>query len=152
MSHHTHARARAHTHTHTHYIVQQGKVNALALMKDNDRLALLKEVAGTRYVCVCARACVCVCACVKDNDRLALLKEVAPEPELVCEQCLNPMREVGELIKCNHHCEKMLCADCYPPPAHEPCCGPRPIQASPSNRPAPRQVRARRQRSNKGVC
>ena len=31
-----------------YYIVQQGKVNALALMKDKDRLVLLKEVAGTR--------------------------------------------------------------------------------------------------------
>lgn len=31
-----------------YYIVQQGKVNALALMKDKDRLELLKEVAGTR--------------------------------------------------------------------------------------------------------
>eukprot|EP01104_Vermistella_antarctica_P010638 TRINITY_DN2847_c1_g2_i3.p1 TRINITY_DN2847_c1_g2~~TRINITY_DN2847_c1_g2_i3.p1 ORF type:complete len:870 (-),score=309.49 TRINITY_DN2847_c1_g2_i3:51-2660(-) len=31
-----------------YYIVQQGKVNALALMKDNERLELLKEVAGTR--------------------------------------------------------------------------------------------------------
>ena len=31
-----------------YYIVQQGKVNALALMKDDDRLQLLKEVAGTR--------------------------------------------------------------------------------------------------------
>ena len=48
---------------------------------------------------------------------------VPPEPELVCEQCLNPMREVGELIKCNHLCEKMLCADCYPPPCHEKVCG-----------------------------
>ena len=28
--------------------MQQGKVNALALMKDDDRLQLLKEVAGTR--------------------------------------------------------------------------------------------------------
>ena len=31
-----------------YYIVQQGKVNALALMKDKDRLELLKEVAGTK--------------------------------------------------------------------------------------------------------
>ncbi|OQR86398.1 chromosome segregation protein [Achlya hypogyna] len=31
-----------------YYIVQQGKVNALALMKDSDRLELLKDVAGTK--------------------------------------------------------------------------------------------------------
>ncbi|KAF0682690.1 Aste57867_25208 [Aphanomyces stellatus] len=31
-----------------YYIVQQGKVNALALMKDKDRLELLKDVAGTK--------------------------------------------------------------------------------------------------------
>ncbi|EQC33662.1 hypothetical protein SDRG_08766 [Saprolegnia diclina VS20] len=31
-----------------YYIVQQGKVNALALMKDRDRLELLKDVAGTK--------------------------------------------------------------------------------------------------------
>lgn len=31
-----------------YYIVQQGKVSALATMKDKDRLELLKEVAGTR--------------------------------------------------------------------------------------------------------
>jgi len=31
-----------------YYIVQQGKVNALCLMRDNERLQLLKEVAGTR--------------------------------------------------------------------------------------------------------
>lgn len=31
-----------------YYIVQQGKVNAIALMKDSERLELLKEVAGTR--------------------------------------------------------------------------------------------------------
>ena len=31
-----------------YYIVQQGKVNALTMMKDNERLDLLKEVAGTR--------------------------------------------------------------------------------------------------------
>ena len=68
---------------------------------------------------------------------------VPPEPELVCEQCLNPMREVGELIKCNHLCEKMLCADCYPPPCHDPCCGARPVQAPPTTRPAPHQVRVR---------
>ena len=30
-----------------YYIVQQGKVSALATMKDKDRLELLKEVAGT---------------------------------------------------------------------------------------------------------
>jgi len=30
-----------------YYIVQQGKVNALAIMKDSERLELLKEVAGT---------------------------------------------------------------------------------------------------------
>ena len=30
-----------------YYIVQQGKVNALCMMKDEERLALLKEVAGT---------------------------------------------------------------------------------------------------------
>ncbi|RHY34156.1 hypothetical protein DYB32_002485 [Aphanomyces invadans] len=31
-----------------YYIVQQGKVNALALMKDRERLELLKDVAGTK--------------------------------------------------------------------------------------------------------
>jgi hypothetical protein len=31
-----------------YYIVQQGKVNALTMMKDSERLELLKEVAGTR--------------------------------------------------------------------------------------------------------
>ncbi|RHY67246.1 hypothetical protein DYB38_000034 [Aphanomyces astaci] len=31
-----------------YYIVQQGKVNALALMKDKERLELLKDVAGTK--------------------------------------------------------------------------------------------------------
>ncbi len=31
-----------------YYIVQQGKVNSLTLMKDSQRLELLKEVAGTR--------------------------------------------------------------------------------------------------------
>ena len=31
-----------------YYIVQQGKVNALCLMRDSERLQLLKEVAGTR--------------------------------------------------------------------------------------------------------
>ena len=31
-----------------YYIVQQGKVNALCLMKDQERLQLLKEVGGTR--------------------------------------------------------------------------------------------------------
>ncbi|KAJ0402081.1 hypothetical protein ATCC90586_000266 [Pythium insidiosum] len=31
-----------------YYIVQQGKVNALALMKERERLELLKEVAGTK--------------------------------------------------------------------------------------------------------
>jgi len=31
-----------------YYIVQQGKVAALTLMKDAERLQLLKEVAGTR--------------------------------------------------------------------------------------------------------
>ncbi|OQR90845.1 chromosome segregation protein [Thraustotheca clavata] len=31
-----------------YYIVQQGKVNALALMKDQERLELLKDVAGTK--------------------------------------------------------------------------------------------------------
>jgi structural maintenance of chromosome 3 (chondroitin sulfate proteoglycan 6) len=31
-----------------YYIVQQGKVNALTLMKDEQRLDLLKEVAGTK--------------------------------------------------------------------------------------------------------
>ena len=31
-----------------YYIVQQGKVNSLCLMKDEERLNLLKEVAGTR--------------------------------------------------------------------------------------------------------
>jgi structural maintenance of chromosome 3 (chondroitin sulfate proteoglycan 6) len=31
-----------------YYIVQQGKVNALALMKDSERLELLKDIAGTR--------------------------------------------------------------------------------------------------------
>ena len=30
-----------------YYIVQQGKVNALCMMKDDERLELLKEVAGT---------------------------------------------------------------------------------------------------------
>ncbi len=30
-----------------YYIVQQGKVNTLCVMKDIDRLNLLKEVAGT---------------------------------------------------------------------------------------------------------
>ena len=30
-----------------YYIVQQGKVNAIAIMKDSERLELLKEVAGT---------------------------------------------------------------------------------------------------------
>ena len=30
-----------------YYIVQRGKVNALCMMKDEERLALLKEVAGT---------------------------------------------------------------------------------------------------------
>jgi structural maintenance of chromosome 3 (chondroitin sulfate proteoglycan 6) len=31
-----------------YYIVQQGKVNALTLMKDEQRLDMLKEVAGTK--------------------------------------------------------------------------------------------------------
>lgn len=31
-----------------YYIVQQGKVNALCLMKEEERLRLLQEVAGTR--------------------------------------------------------------------------------------------------------
>lgn len=31
-----------------YYIVQQGKINALTLMKDADRLEIIKEVAGTR--------------------------------------------------------------------------------------------------------
>ncbi len=31
-----------------YYIVQQGRVNSIALMKDTERLELLKEVAGTR--------------------------------------------------------------------------------------------------------
>lgn len=31
-----------------YYIVQQGKVTALALMKDSERLELLKDIAGTR--------------------------------------------------------------------------------------------------------
>ena len=31
-----------------YYIVQQGKVNGLTMMKDSERLELLKEVAGTR--------------------------------------------------------------------------------------------------------
>jgi structural maintenance of chromosome 3 (chondroitin sulfate proteoglycan 6) len=31
-----------------YYIVQQGKVNALTLMRDEQRLDLLKEVAGTK--------------------------------------------------------------------------------------------------------
>jgi structural maintenance of chromosome 3 (chondroitin sulfate proteoglycan 6) len=31
-----------------YYIVQQGRVNSIALMKDTERMELLKEVAGTR--------------------------------------------------------------------------------------------------------
>ncbi|KAJ3438560.1 structural maintenance of chromosomes protein [Anaeramoeba flamelloides] len=34
--------------TNPYYIVQQGKVNSLAMMKDSERLDLLKEVSGTR--------------------------------------------------------------------------------------------------------
>lgn len=33
--------------TNPYYVVQQGKVNALCLMKDTDRLELLRSMAGT---------------------------------------------------------------------------------------------------------
>ena len=34
------------SHSNPYYVVQQGKVNALCLMKDSERLELLKQVAG----------------------------------------------------------------------------------------------------------
>ena len=36
-----------------YYIVQQGKVSTLTLMKDAERLNLLKEVAGTKVSRLC---------------------------------------------------------------------------------------------------
>ena len=46
-----------------------------------------------------------------------------PTMDPACEQCAELSSDVGELIRCNEGCTKMLCSECYPPLCHDPCCG-----------------------------
>ena len=56
---------------------------------------------------------------------------VVPPEEPTCEQCSKSRRAVGELIRCNDGCTKMLCSECYPPICHDPCRGAQPLGPTP---------------------
>lgn len=101
-----------------YYIVQQGKVSTLTLMKDAERLNLLKEVAGTK-----------VCLALSEKRRTGVSSAVGPRHvfnlirgwstwkvlsrNVRCYACAD-LSNLRMLIQCHFHKQFLTkCANCF---------------------------------------